>query len=110
MTYDVVDICAGSGWGAATKWLGLTEIGIEVMPEAIQTRTMNGLATLLGVNKGTRRQQVNVGAIACPLAGASLRYFGADNRARDAPFSCRDGRVSFDLPGETLFALSWSAS
>ncbi len=66
--------------------------------------------SLLGVNKGTRRQQVNVGAIACPLAGASLRYFGADNRARDAPFSCRDGRVSFDLPGETLFALSWSAS
>jgi hypothetical protein len=39
-----------------------------------------------------------------------LRYFGADNRSRDAPFDCQNGRVSFDLPGETLFALGWSAS
>ena len=65
---------------------------------------------LLGVNKGTRLQRVNLSGAGCPLSKGSLRYFGADNRSRDAPFNCQDGRVSFDLPGETLFALSWSAS
>jgi hypothetical protein len=66
--------------------------------------------TLLGVNKGTRLQRVDLNGVACPLAKGSLRYFGADNRSRDAPFDCRDGRVSFELPGQTLFALSWIAS
>ncbi|MBV7574747.1 hypothetical protein KW846_18740 [Pseudomonas sp. PDM32] len=66
--------------------------------------------TLLGVNKGTRLQRVDLSGVACPLGKGALRYFGADNRSRDAPFNCRDGRVSFELPGQTLFALSWIAS
>ncbi|WP_460157234.1 hypothetical protein [Pseudomonas sp. S2_H10] len=66
--------------------------------------------TLLGVNKGTRLQRVDLNGATCPLGKGSLRYFGADNRSRDAPFDCRDGRVSFELPGQTLFALSWIAS
>ncbi|KAA0959314.1 hypothetical protein FQ185_26490 [Pseudomonas sp. ANT_H12B] len=66
--------------------------------------------SLLGVNKGTRLQRVDLTGARCPLAKGSLRYFGADNRTRDAPFSCQDGRVSFELPGRTLFNLSWSAS
>ncbi|MGF6109112.1 hypothetical protein [Pseudomonas frederiksbergensis] len=66
--------------------------------------------SLLGVNKGTRLQRVDLTGANCPLAKGSLRYFGADNRSRDAPFHCQDGRVSFDLPGQTLFALSWIAS
>jgi hypothetical protein len=66
--------------------------------------------SLLGVNKGSRLQHVSLNGAACPLADGSLRYFGADNRSRDAPFNCTDGRVSFELPGQTLFALSWSAS
>lgn len=65
---------------------------------------------LLGVNKSTRLQRVDLSGAKCPLNHGALRYFGADNRSRDAPFACRDGRVSFDLPGETLFALSWIAS
>jgi len=66
--------------------------------------------SLLGVNKGRRLQRVDLAGASCPLAKGALRYFGADNRSRDAPFNCKDGRVSFDLPGETLFALSWIAS
>ncbi|TBN36312.1 hypothetical protein [Pseudomonas sp. BGI-2] len=66
--------------------------------------------SLLGVNKGTRLQRVALTGAQCPLANGSLRYFGADNRARDAPFNCQDGRVSFELPGRTLFTLSWSTS
>ncbi|MCF4994839.1 hypothetical protein GIW70_19025 [Pseudomonas syringae] len=66
--------------------------------------------TLLGVNKGTRLQQVDLSGAKCPLNDGALRYFGVDNRSRDAPFHCQDGRVRFELPGQTLFALSWSAS
>jgi hypothetical protein len=66
--------------------------------------------SLLGVNKGTRLQRVDLSGVSCPLAKGSLRYFGADNRSRDAPFNCQNGRVSFALPGLTLFSLSWSAS
>ncbi|MHC8318950.1 hypothetical protein [Pseudomonas sp. LB3P31] len=66
--------------------------------------------SLFGVNKGARLQRVSLAGAACPLNKGSLRYFGADNRSRDAPFTCQDGRISFELPGETLFALSWRAS
>ncbi|MFJ4195764.1 hypothetical protein [Pseudomonas sp. NPDC089534] len=66
--------------------------------------------SLLGVNKGTRLQRMDLGGAKCPLNNGALRYFGADNRSRDAPFRCQDGRVRFDLPGQTLFALRWSAS
>lgn len=66
--------------------------------------------SLLGVNKGSRLQHVELSGAACPLANGSLRYLGADNLSRDAPFNCHDGRVTFELPGQTLFALSWSTS
>ncbi|BCX67352.1 MULTISPECIES: hypothetical protein [Pseudomonas] len=66
--------------------------------------------SLLGVNKGSRLQRIDLSGAHCPLFNGSLRYFGADNRSRDAPFSCNDGRVSFELPGQTLFALAWSTS
>lgn len=66
--------------------------------------------SLLGVNKGSRLQRVSLAGAQCPLTLGSLRYFGADNRSRDASFKCLEGRISFDLPGETLFTLSWSAT
>lgn len=66
--------------------------------------------TLLGVNKGTRLQRVALSGAKCPLNQGALHFFGADNRARDAPFACEHGRVRFELPGQTLFALNWNAS
>ena len=66
--------------------------------------------SLAGVTQGTPVQRVDSTGTTCPKAGGSLRYFGADNRTRDAPFNCQDGRVSLDLAGETLFTLSGSAS
>lgn len=87
--------------------LWLENDGFEVDALAMAGDEQRGL---LGVNKGTRLQRVDLSGAKCPLNNGALRYFGADNRSRDAPFACRDGRVSFDLPGETLFALSWSAS
>ncbi|MFJ2363239.1 hypothetical protein ACIPIN_05855 [Pseudomonas sp. NPDC087697] len=68
--------------------------------------------SLLGVNKVTRLQHVTLQGVeaSCPLSSDALVYFGADSKSRPAAFRCQDGRVSFELPGETLFALSWSAS
>ncbi|MDI2595066.1 hypothetical protein POF45_27115 [Pseudomonas sp. 681] len=95
----------------AGHWLGsvlkLDNDAFEVDALAMATDHQR---SLLGVNKGTRLQRVDLAGAGCPLSKGALRYFGADNRSRDAPFDCRNGRVSFELPGQTLFALSWSAS
>jgi hypothetical protein len=92
-------------WLHQVLWLDNDAFEVDVL--AMAGDDQRGL---LGVNKGTRLQRVDLSGTKCPLNNGALRYFGADNRSRDAPFACRDGRVSFDLPGETLFALSWSAS
>ncbi len=65
--------------------------------------------SLLGVNKGTRPQQVSLDGGPCPQAQAELMYFGPDNHSRSAPFNCEAGQIRFLLPGETLFALGWTA-
>jgi DNA (cytosine-5)-methyltransferase 1 len=46
MPYDVIDLFAGSGWGVACKRLGLKELGVENMPEAVATRQAADMATL----------------------------------------------------------------
>ena len=67
--------------------------------------------SLLGVNKGPRLQHVSLGGAdaLCSARSGALVYFGADSQSRKAGFHCQAGRVSFELPGETLFVLSWSA-
>ena len=64
--------------------------------------------SVLGVNKGERLQQVSLqgAGSACPR----LELFGPDSRSRAAAIECRDGRMQFEVPAETLFALSWEAS
>ena len=41
-----LDLFAGTGWGVACKRLGIKEAGVEIMPEAIATRTANGMETI----------------------------------------------------------------
>jgi DNA (cytosine-5)-methyltransferase 1 len=41
-----IDLCAGIGWSIATHALGIAELGIEIMPEAIATRSAMGAMTL----------------------------------------------------------------
>ena len=67
--------------------------------------------SLLGVNKSARRQQVRLdaGARQCP-AQPELTFFGPDHQPRKAELACRGGRLGFELPGQTIFALSWNAS
>ncbi|WP_144930118.1 MULTISPECIES: hypothetical protein [unclassified Pseudomonas] len=65
--------------------------------------------SLLGVNKSTRPQQVSLDGVPCPQAQAELVYFGPDDQSRSAPFNCEAGQIRFLLPGETVFALGWTA-
>ena len=64
--------------------------------------------SLLGVNKAERVQEVNLILDSCP--GGQLELFGPDNQPRRADFACEQGRIRFQLPGQTLFALTWSES
>lgn len=41
-----LDLFAGTGWGVACQRLGIKEAGVEIMPEAIETRTANGMETI----------------------------------------------------------------
>lgn len=41
-----LDLFAGTGWGVACHELGITEWGVEHMPEAIATRRQNGMLTI----------------------------------------------------------------
>lgn len=41
-----LDLFAGTGWGVACKHLGIDEVGVEIMPEAVETRAANGMDTI----------------------------------------------------------------
>lgn len=46
MNHIVLDLFAGTGVGVAIKNLGAREFGVEIMPEAVATRTANGMETI----------------------------------------------------------------
>lgn len=41
-----LDLFAGTGWGVACQRIGIEELGVEIMPEAVATRTANGMTTI----------------------------------------------------------------
>lgn len=41
----VLDLCAGTGVGVGVRNLGAEELGVEIMPAAIQSRDLNGMIT-----------------------------------------------------------------
>lgn len=43
-----LDLFAGTGWGVACQRLGIEEYGVEIMPEAVATRSENGMQTIYG--------------------------------------------------------------
>ncbi|WP_025127381.1 hypothetical protein [Pseudomonas sp. PH1b] len=64
--------------------------------------------SLLGVAKTPRAQTIALsGALQICQSGPSLALLGPDGRRRSAEVQCSDGRAVFQLPGETLFALTW---
>lgn len=45
MAHTVLDLYAGTGVGVAVRRLGAREYGVEHMPEAVETRRLNGMDT-----------------------------------------------------------------
>lgn len=41
-----LDLFAGTGWSVACQKLGIEEYGVEIMPEAVATRKLNGMTTI----------------------------------------------------------------
>lgn len=41
-----LDLFAGTGWGVACQRLGIYEMGVEIMPEAVAVRERNGMRTI----------------------------------------------------------------
>lgn len=41
-----LDLFAGTGWGVACQRLGIEEMGVEIMPDAVATREANGMHTI----------------------------------------------------------------
>ncbi|WP_409298019.1 hypothetical protein [Pseudomonas sp. KCJK8993] len=65
--------------------------------------------SLLGVAKTARQQTIEVPMPThhCPPE-PQLTLLGADGQARPANVQCDSDRLVFQLPGETLFALTWT--
>ncbi|SDI20234.1 hypothetical protein [Pseudomonas panipatensis] len=66
--------------------------------------------SLLGVNKVPRQQAMEITGAALCAARPSLRLFDSQGLERDWPLTCEADRARFDLPGESLFALTWEAT
>jgi DNA (cytosine-5)-methyltransferase 1 len=43
---DAIDLCAGIGWAEACSQVGVTETGVDTMPEVIETRKAMGVTTI----------------------------------------------------------------
>lgn len=64
--------------------------------------------SLLGVAKTPRPHTIELkGAAQICQSSPRLELLGADGRSRQATLQCSDGHAQFQLPGETLFALTW---
>lgn len=92
----------------AQHWLGQVhalnnssfELDVLALGEAEQR-------VLLGVNKVSRLQQVEVGGIKGGCDSLRLRLFTADAPVDVVKPVCSVAGTTFSLPGETLFALQW---
>ncbi|MDH2432987.1 hypothetical protein QCD60_10450 [Pokkaliibacter sp. MBI-7] len=96
----------------AKHWLAkvqkLTNDAFEVDAMAMSEGTQR---RVLGVNKAPyRTQNVSLGGTGVPCNNSSLKLtvfnkWGEYERST----SCSNGKVTFTVPGETIFALSWTA-
>jgi hypothetical protein len=50
------------------------------------------------------------GAALCAARPSLHRLFDSQGLERDWPLTCEADRARFDLPGESLFALTWEAT
>lgn len=84
-----LDLFAGTGWGVACKQLGIEEVGVEIMPAAIETRAANGMNTIYndvwdGLMNEDMRVDYDILIASPPCQTFSLAGDGAGRAALDA--------------------------
>lgn len=93
-------------WG--NRVMKMDNSAFEVDALALDASTEDAaVQRVLGVNKTPRQQTVRVEPIACTNK-VSLTLFGQDSTERAGSWRCEQNRVSFTLPGETLFSMDWA--
>lgn len=84
-----LDLFAGTGWGVACHRLGIEEYGVEIMPEAVASRDLNGMRTIYrDVWEGLESDDRDAFAYALLIASPPCQTFsmaggGAGRRALD---------------------------
>ena len=83
-----LDLFAGTGWGVACQWLGIDEHGVEIMPEALGVRALNGMRTAYtdvwaGLLGTVPTPAYNVLIASPPCQTFSMAGGGAGRRALD---------------------------
>lgn len=84
-----LDLFAGTGWGVACQRLGIDELGVELMPEAVASRDAAGMTTILrdvwsGIGRPTdERWGYDVLIASPPCQTFSMAGGGAGRRALD---------------------------
>lgn len=85
---QALDLFAGTGWGVACRQLGIEESGVEIMPEALATRTANGMKTIYtdvwdGLFNPLLRVAYKLLIASPPCQTFSLAGYGAGRAALD---------------------------
>lgn len=108
MSLTALDLFAGTGWGVACAALGIDEVGVEIMPEAVATREANGMHTAFrdvwhGLD-GTEVVPPHAMLIASPPCQTfSMAGKGAGRAALDEVLGLIDDRAYLDVEALRAF-------
>ena len=102
-----LDLFAGTGWGVACQRLGITEYGVEIMPEAQAVREANGMSTIYsdvwnGLTPGRVEAEAIAGAYDLLIASPPCQTFsmaggGTGRRALDEVLGLIESKAYRDV-------------
>lgn len=107
-----LDLFAGHGWGVACQKLGIEEYGVEIMPEAIATRELNGMTTIYndvwtGLEDSSRwRIEPDLLIASPPCQTFSMAGGGAGRKALDDVLGLIDAKAYRDVAALRAFGES----
>lgn len=103
-----LDLFAGTGWGVACRALGIDEVGVELMPEAVATREANGMTTLYhdvweGLEGRHAVPDYDLLIASPPCQTFSMAGKGAGRAALDEVIGLIDSRAYLDVAALRAF-------